>query len=299
MRNTFISTLFEEARTNSEIVLVTGDLGFQLFDNFATQIPKQFINAGITEQSMMSMAAGIASTGKRVFVYSIANFSTLRCLEQIRNDVCYMNSSVVIVSVGAGFSYGSLGYSHHATEDLAIMRSLPNLDVVSPCDKFETEVLTRMIARSSMPTYLRLGKTGEPILHESIPNIEIGKFIPLSHGQDGYIFFTGSIGSLALEAKAKLSKLNKKIEVLSVPFVSNLDENYMRKMNPNLPVVILEEHSARGGLGSAFLEKFNDIGVRPRITRVSALQKEISLTGSQDYLRTQNGISLEAILEAF
>ena len=299
MRNSFVKTLYEEACADENIVLITGDLGFQLFDDFAKNLPNQFINAGLTEQSMMSMAAGIASTGKRVFVYSIANFSTFRCLEQIRNDVCYMDSSVVVVSVGAGFSYGTLGYSHHATEDLAVMRSLPNMDVISPCDKFETEILTKMIARTSKPTYLRLGKAGEPLIHNTAPEISHGKFINLSKGNKGYIFFTGAVGFLAMEAKKKLESFNVDVEVLSVPFVSDLDEEYLRTINPDLPLVVLEEHSSRGGLGSAFLEKLNQIGMRSQITQIAASQKEISLTGSQDYLRSQNGISVVAITKAF
>lgn len=299
MRNTFVNTLFEAALKDKNIMLVTGDLGFQLFDNFASQIPNQFMNAGITEQSMISMAAGMASTGKRVFVYSIANFSTLRCLEQIRNDVCYMNKSVVIVSVGAGYSYGSLGYSHHATEDISILRSLPNMDVISPSDKYETEVVTQMLANNLKPSYLRLGKAGEPVLHDSMPKMEYGKFIPLSQGDNGYILFTGSIGTLAIQAKERLLLQGKRIEVLSVPFISDLDEKYIRKMNPNLPVVILEEHSYRGGLGSAFLEKCNDLGINFKLTRIAASQNEISLTGSQDFLRSENGLNLDSILKAF
>lgn len=299
MRNSFVKTLYEEALADKNIVLITGDLGFQLFDDFAKNLPNQFINAGLTEQSMMSMAAGIASTGKRVFVYSIANFSTFRCLEQIRNDVCYMDNSVVVVSVGAGFSYGTLGYSHHATEDLAVMRSLPNMDVISPCDKFETEILTKMIARTSKPTYLRLGKAGEPLVHSTSPEISHGKFINLSKGNKGYIFFTGAVGSLAMEAKKKLESFNVDVEVLSVPFVSDLDVDYLRTINPDLPLVVLEEHSSRAGLGSAFLEKLNEIGIRSQITQIAASQKEISLTGSQDYLRSQNGISVVEITKAF
>jgi transketolase len=270
-----------------------------LFDDFANNLPKQFINAGLTEQSMMSMAAGIASTGKRVFVYSIANFSTFRCLEQIRNDVCYMDNSVVVVSVGAGFSYGTLGYSHHATEDLAVMRSLPNMDVISPCDKFETEILTKMIARTSKPTYLRLGKVGEPLVHNAPPEISHGKFINLSKGNKGYIFFTGAVGFLAMEAKKKLESLSVDVEILSVPFVSDLDEGYLRTINSELPIVVLEEHSSRAGLGSAFLEKLNQMGIRSQITQIAASQEEISLTGSQDYLRSQNGISVDEITKAF
>lgn len=299
MRNSFVKTLYELACSDENIVLITGDLGFQLFDDFANNLPNQFINAGLTEQSMMSMAAGIASTGKRVFVYSIANFSTLRCLEQIRNDVCYMNNSVVVVSVGAGFSYGTLGYSHHATEDLAVMRSLPNMDVISPCDKFETEILTTMIAKTSKPTYLRLGKAGEPSIHNTPPVISHGKFINLSKGTKGYIFFTGSVGLLAMEAKKQLETYNIDVEILSVPFVSDLDEEYLKSINFQLPIVVLEEHSSRGGLGSAFLETLNKLGVHTKISHIAASQKEISLTGSQDFLKLQNGISIEKIIQEF
>ena len=299
MRNSFVKTLFEEACADENIVLITGDLGFQLFDDFAINLPKQFINAGLTEQTMMSMAAGIASTGKRVFVYSIANFSTFRCLEQIRNDVCYMNNSVVVVPVGAGFSYGTFGYRHHASEVLAVMRSLPNMEVISPCDKFETEILTRMIARTSKPTYLRLGKAGEPLIHNTPPEISHGKFINLSKGTKGYIFFTGSVGFLALEAKKKLDSHNIDVEILSVPFVSNLDEEYLKSIDPKLPVVVLEEHSSRAGLGSVFLETLNQLGIYSRIAHIAASQKEISLTGSQEYLKLQNGISVDNIVREF
>ena len=299
MRNSFVKTLFEEASADENIVLITGDLGFQLFDDFAINLPKQFINAGLTEQTMMSMAAGIASTGKRVFVYSIANFSTFRCLEQIRNDVCYMDNPVVVVSVGAGFSYGTLGYSHHAIEDLAVMRSLPNMDVISPCDKFETEILTRVIARTTKPTYLRLGKSGEPLIHNTPPEISRGKFINVSKGTKGYIFFTGSVGILAMEAKKILDSHKIDVEILSVPFVSNLDEEYLKSINTHLPIVVLEEHSSRAGLGSAFLETLNKLGKYSKISHIAASQNEISLTGSQEFLKLQNGISVDKIINEF
>ena len=186
---------------------------------------KKSINAGITEQSMMSMAAGLASRGYRPFVYSIANFPTFRCLEQIRNDVCYMNNSVVIVSVGAGFAYGTLGYSHFATEDLAIMRTLPNLEVVSPCDKFESEAVTRMIVKGKSPTYLRLGKAGEPNLHTKVPEAKFGKFLTLYEGDSGYIFFTGSVGAVAVSARNRLIEAGRSVSVVSVPFVSQIDDH--------------------------------------------------------------------------
>ena len=153
MRDAFIQTLLEEAKRDSNLILITGDLGFGVLESFERELPRQFLNSGIAEQSMLGLAAGIASTGKRVFVYSIGNFPTLRALEQIRNDVCYMNNPVVIVSVGSGYSYGSQGYTHHALEDIAAMRALPNMNVISPADPIETEILTRYLASDRKPAY--------------------------------------------------------------------------------------------------------------------------------------------------
>ena len=299
MRNTFVNTLYEEAKVDENIILITGDLGFQLFDDFQKNLPKQFINAGLTEQSMMSMAAGIASTGKRVFVYSIANFSTLRCLEQIRNDVCYMNNSVVVVSVGAGFAYGTLGYSHHATEDIAIMRSLPNMQVISPCDQLETEVVTKILTKSVNPSYLRLGKTGEMNLNKSIPRIDRGHFNVLTEGNDGYIFFTGSVGIIAQKAAHQLGKKGIDVSLISVPFISDLDKNYLKNMKTHVPVVVLEEHASRGGLGSAFMEVLVSLKIQIELNHVYANLENLTLTGDQEFLREANGISESKIIKCF
>ena len=299
MRNTFVKTLYEEAKINENIVLITGDLGFQLFDDFQKNLPKQFINAGLTEQSMMSMAAGIASTGKRVFVYSIANFSTLRCLEQIRNDVCYMNNSVVVVSVGAGFAYGTLGYSHHATEDIAIMRSLPNMQVISPCDQLETEAVTKILTSTNNPSYLRLGKTGEINLNVNVPKMSKGKFNVLSQGQHGYIFFTGSVGVIAQKAAKQLGEMGINVSLISVPFISELDKNYLTHIIKNVPIVIVEEHASRGGLGAAFMEAFVSLDEQIKLNHVSASLENLTLTGDQEFLREANGISISQIVEIF
>ena len=299
MRNTFVKTLFEQAKIDENIMLITGDLGFQLFDEFQENLPKQFINAGLTEQSMMSMAAGIASTGKRVFVYSIANFSTLRCLEQIRNDVCYMNNSVVVVSVGAGFAYGTLGYSHHATEDIAIMRSLPNMQVISPCDQLETEAVTKILAKTVYPSYLRLGKTGEINLNKDIPGINYGQFNVLTEGNDGYIFFTGSVGIIAQKAAQQLNKKGVNICLISVPFISKLDMNYLKNIRTDVPIVVLEEHASRGGLGSAFMEAFVFLKIQINLNHVCASLEHLSLTGDQEFLREANGISESNIITYF
>jgi transketolase len=299
MRNTFVNTLFLEAQRNPNLVVITGDLGYQLFDDFSSFLPKQFINAGLTEQSMMSMAAGIASTGKRVFVYSIANFSTLRCLEQIRNDVCYMDRSVVVVSVGAGYSYGTLGYSHHAVEDIAIMRSLPNLQVVCPSDSVEVEQIVPLLVNGQSPVYLRLGKAGEKILHSQTPKIEWGRFIELQSGKDGYIFYTGAIGSVAQEATLQLARSGIHIALVSVPFLSSLDMDYLEKVSKDSKIVVLEEHGERGGMTSAFLEAFNRLGKSVIIHSIASKQSKLSLTGTQDFLRLENGLTSEAIMKVF
>ncbi|MFN3077751.1 MAG: transketolase, partial [Alphaproteobacteria bacterium] len=148
MRDAFIESLLEEARKDQNIILITGDLGFGVLDKFQKELPNQFINSGVNEQAMMGLAAGLASTGKRVFVYSIGNFPTLRCLEQIRNDICFMDNSVVVVSVGAGYAYGPQGYTHHTLEDIAVMRALPNLEVIVPADPIEVKVVTKFLART-------------------------------------------------------------------------------------------------------------------------------------------------------
>src|SRR2546426_9403728 len=157
VRSAFIKTLFELAGKDPRVCLVVGDLGYSVIERFAETYPKQFVNAGVAEQDMIGIAAGMALTGKIVFTYSIANFATLRCLEQIRNDVCYHNANVKVVAVGGGLAYGALGSTHHATEDLAIMRALPRMVVVAPGDPVETELLTRAVAVEAGPCYMRLG----------------------------------------------------------------------------------------------------------------------------------------------
>ena len=159
MRDTFIEQLTKIARNDPNVLLLTGDLGFGVFENFRKEYPKQFLNVGVAEQNMSMIAAGLALKGKRVFTYSIGNFPTLRCLEQIRNDICYHDLNVTIVSIGGGFSYGALGMSHHATEDLSIMRALPNITCVAPSSLEETKDATFQLYKKKGPSYLRLDKS--------------------------------------------------------------------------------------------------------------------------------------------
>ena len=166
MRNTFIKNVIEKA--DKDTYLMVGDLGYSVVEAFVKQYPKQFLNAGVAEQNMTGMAAGLALEGYKVFTYSIANFNTLRCIEQIRNDICYHNLDVTIVSVGGGFVYGSAGYSHHAVQDISMLGSLPNMTLLLPGDIEETEICMNYIFENKGPKYLRLGKNEEKILkHEA------------------------------------------------------------------------------------------------------------------------------------
>ena len=299
MRDAFVKTLIEEDKRDKNIVLITGDLGYGVLDDFQRELPGQFINSGVNEQAMMGMAAGIASTGKHVFVYSIGNFPTLRCLEQIRNDVCLMNNPVVVVSVGAGYAYGPQGYTHHALEDIAVMRAMPNMDVVIPADPIEAHLLTSLLAKSDRPSYLRLGKSNEKKINESTPVIEYGEFNEITKGASGTILFVGSVGTVALDAAAKILDRGFEVSVVSVPFVNNLDFQYLADAAQKGPIITVEEHSGRGGFSGAILEFLNENSIRANVGVICASQKNLSQIGNQEFLRDSNGISAESIVNRF
>jgi len=299
MRDTFAQTLFEEAKKNKNIILMTGDLGFGVLDRFQQELPNQFVNSGVNEQALMGMAAGIASTGKRVFVYSIGNFPTMRCLEQIRNDVCLMNNSVVVVSVGAGYAYGPQGYTHHALEDIAVMRALPNMQVIIPADPIETRLLTQLLVKTNLPSYLRLGRSDEMEIHSKDIELTQGRFIEIEKGEFGTLIFSGSIGHIALEAAVNLKYMGYPVSVVSCPFISNLDHKYLVVAAAKGPIVTIEEHSSRGGLGSAILEFLSLANIPSTLAIVAAEQKNPSQVGSQDFLRKSNGLSPERVTEKF
>jgi transketolase len=299
MRDAFVKTLLEEAKKDKNIILITGDLGFGVLDEFQKELPNQFINSGVNEQAMMGMAAGIASTGKRVFVYSIGNFPTLRCLEQIRNDICLMNNSVVVVSVGAGYAYGPQGYTHHALEDIAVLRVLPNLEVVIPADPIETRIVTKFLANTNSPSYLRLGKSNEQTINQAEPAIAPGKFNEIINGESGTILFVGSVGVIALKAAKELHRLGFPVSVTSVPFMKSLDKEYLINASIKGPIVTIEEHSSHGGFGSIVLEFLCKENIRARVAIVAAEQRNLSQIGSQEFLREQNGINEINIIERF
>ncbi len=196
MRNAFIAELVDAARNGKNVALVVGDLGYKVVEPFADEFPHLFFNAGIAEQNMMGLAAGLASEGVHVFVYSIGNFPTFRCAEQIRNDVDYHKLSVTVVSVGGGLSYGNLGYSHHAVQDFALMRSMPNMLIAAPGDPMEVRGCFRYLINNPCPSYFRLGKAGEKNFHIDIPLIKPGKWLNIknsnNNSNDKTILSTGT-----------------------------------------------------------------------------------------------------------
>ena len=299
MRDHFISSLTEIVKENSNIILITGDLGFGVLDNFIEKYPKQFINAGVAEQNMTGIAAGLGMDGKIVFTYSIGNFNTLRCLEQIRNDACYHDANVNIISVGGGFSYGALGYSHHATEDLAIMRAIPNLRVFCPCDFWEAEEITKKVVALGGVNYIRIDKSS--YLNERNKNevFNVGKGRVLSDGTDITLITCGGIAEVAIEAKMELLKHNINCRVISMHTIKPIDKNIIiDSVNETEGIVTLEEHSLIGGLGGAVSEVLMHEGVYPKKFKMLGLESKFStIVGSQDYLRKINKIDKKSVVK--
>ncbi len=299
MRTAFIETLFELAQQDNRIVLMVGDLGFGVVNRFMEQLPAQFVNAGVAEQNMTGMAAGMALSGKQVFTYSIANFPILRCLEQIRNDVCYHQANVKIVSVGGGMAYGSLGISHHATEDLAIMRALPNLMVVAPGDPTEARLATRALADYDGPAYLRLGRAGEPKVYFADPAFILGRAITVRRGGDITLIASGGQLYDTVRAADLLEQQGIHARVLSMHTLKPLDEDALRAAASETSAVFtIEEHSVIGGLGGAVAECLLEADERPRYFKRLGLSDTFSsLVGDQDYLRAQYGLDVAGIVQ--
>jgi transketolase len=298
MRTAFIKTLCEVAAEDERIWLLCGDLGYSVLEEFADRFPARFVNVGIAEQNMIGMAAGLAMCGKVVFIYSIANFPTLRCLEQIRNDLCYHNLNVNIVSVGAGFTYGAHGYTHHGLEDLAIMRALPNIQVIAPGDPVETRLITRSTIDSPSPSYMRLGKAGEPTIHQDLNCIETGKMILVRSGTDALIISTGGMLFNAVEA-AKLAHIDgKSVAVWSCPFVKPLDREAILEATAQFSLILtVEEGTKSGGLGGVVAEVIatNSSSISTHLVTIGTNEEIISQAYNQSEIRKQIGLDSEGI----
>jgi transketolase len=297
MRNVFVKTLLQLAKDDPRIMLMVGDLGFSVVESFAEQLPDQFLNAGIAEQNMAGVAAGLAMAGFHPFIYSIANFPTLRCLEQIRNDIVYHRQPVTVVAVGGGLAYGSLGYSHHAVQDLACLRTLPGMLMATPGDPLETVAVTRFLTQARRPSYLRLGKGGEPGIHASEPVLETLGPLEVHGGSDRAILACGN--SLGLAAKA--ARLTG-ASLLSCPLWDDGPETraaIQATVDRYQRLVVVEEHLAAGGFGSFVRECLEDDSQRQSRIRCRALRPEVcEQVGPQEMLQAAGGLTVETIAKA-
>lgn len=289
MRNTFIQELAIAAESNKNIALVVGDLGYGVVEPFADKFPERFFNAGVAEQNMMGMAAGMASEGMHVFVYSIANFPTFRCAEQIRNDVAYHNLPVTIVAVGGGLAYGNLGYSHHAVQDYGLMRMMPNLLIASPGDPIETKACMDYLVKNPQPSYLRLGKSGEPCIHKTLPKVAPGEWLIIREGKKG--------GKAYLSTGATLELINRFSDesdsVLSMPLWNMHSKDLqVNQVNKYSTVVTVEDHLIDCGMGSWMLEALvnrPDLMVRLKIKGLNS--KVCGMVGKQATLNHLGGLN--------
>jgi transketolase len=298
MRTAFIEELIALAEQDDRIWLVCGDLGYSVLEAFSSRFPDRYLNAGVAEQNMTGIAAGLALTGKVVFTYSIANFPIMRCLEQIRNDVCYHKLNVKIVAVGGGLAYGSHGYTHHGVEDLAIMSAMPSMVVVAPGDPVEARAATAALAATPGPAYLRLGKAGEATWHKQAIDFQLGRSITMCDGCDLTIVSTGGVLGIAVEASRRLQAAGRSIRLLSMPSLVPLDtEAIVKAAHETGAILTIEEHG-RGGLGTMTAEVLASIRASVPFHPLRLTSDPIRLAGSQEELRSAQGISVSGILAA-
>jgi transketolase len=300
MRNAFAEAITEVASRDKRFVLLSGDIGNQLFDRYKEAVPERFFNCGVAEQSTIGIASGLALTGLRPVAYTITPFISYRCFEQIRIDVCYHNAPVAIVGVGSGMSYASLGATHHSCEDIALLRTLPGMTVVCPCDQHEVRAVIRALPDFSGPIYIRIGKKGEPIVHSAPPALTIGKAIKLEAGNDITLLVCGHIMPEAQKAAVALRARGISVELFSFHTVKPLDTETLREAftTKNL-VVTIEEHSRIGGLGSAIAEWLTDEPRYPaRLLRLGTPDSFLHEAGEHSYARKAFGIDAISIENA-
>ncbi|MEP7354606.1 MAG: transketolase C-terminal domain-containing protein [Acidobacteriota bacterium] len=299
MRDAFIARFEQLAASNPRVLLITGDLGFGVLDNFAKRFPGQYLNAGVAEQNMTGLAAGLALDGRIVVTYSIGNFPTLRCLEQIRNDAAYHNANVKIVAVGGGFSYGALGVSHHATEDLAILRAIPGITVLAPGCLWEAEEATAAMLDNKGVCYLRLDKSSAGRTNQPGETFELGKIRTLRNGSDITLVATGGILGVALEAADALAAEGISARVLSVHTLKPFDsETIFQACRETGGIVTLEEHMVDGGLGGLIAETCLEAGIVPKVFRRVGLRSCFAtIVGSQNYLRSHYQMDAPALIQ--
>jgi len=296
VRVSFFKTIEDLAEQHKDIVILTGDLGFRLFDSFRSKYPSRFYDIGVAEANMIGIAAGLSLCGKNVYCYSIISFLVTRAFEQIRIDIAYNNLNVKLVGVGGGFTYGLEGFTHFGLEDLALMRILPNMAVVVPADPIEAASLAKISIEYEGPIYIRLGRVGEPFIHDKPIKFEIGRHIVLNEGKHVGIF---AIGNMVYTAKQAVDMLRKKGitgTLINMHTIKPLDDEIIQQVGSLHGVILtVEEHCINGGLGSAVAEVLAESGFKGRLIRIGIPEKLGKYVGNAGYLRNKYGLTAENI----
>jgi transketolase len=299
MRNAFAKEITRLAQEDERIVLLSGDIGNRLFDEFKAKCPDRFYNCGVAEANMIGVAAGLALNGLRPVCYTIAPFITYRCMEQIRVDLGYHDVPVVIVGTGAGLAYASLGATHHSCEEVGMLRLIPDLIVLTPADAVEVRAALRTALRQPHPAYMRIGKKGEPVVHQTaLDNFAIGRALPVRTGTDVALLASGVVLPLALETADLLATQGISAEVVSFPTVKPLDETTLRRVFSQFRVVAtVEEHSVLGGFGGAVAEWATATLDHPRLLRFGTGDEFLHETCDQEDARARFGLTPAALSE--
>lgn len=299
MRTAVIESIHALMKKDEQIYFLTGDLGYSVLEKIEHDFPLRFINVGVAEQNMIGIAAGLALSGKKVYVYSIIPFITMRCFEQIRDDVCYHNLDVTLIGVGSGLSYGILGSTHFALEDIGILRCVPNMTIVSPIDSSEAQNAIRVLYQQHGPLYFRLGKKEEPDIYTDPQVFVLGKGVILRKGKDITIFTTGTIACEVIEACMMLeNKFQITTTLINMHSLKPFDKQLTQEASKNKKAVFtVEEHSVIGGLGSAVAETLAECAHVPTLIRIGTHDQFIHHIGSQQYLRKKLGLSANGIVQ--
>lgn len=299
MRRALVNSLTRQVERGGDIYVLSADAGFRVFDEFRKRFPDRFINVGVSESAMVGLAAGLAHQGKQVFCYGIVPFVTLRCLEQVRVDLCCPGLPVKIVGVGGGLTYGAAGMTHHALEDIAVMSALPNMTVVCPGDPVETEEATEASLSLSGPCYIRIGKTGEKVIHTGgLDSFVIGKGVRLRGGRDIALIATGNMLATAAEACDILSRRGERPALISMHTVKPIDRDLIINLAGECSTLVtVEEHSIVGGLGSMVAGVVADGNLGGRVLRFALPDEFPKEAGSQEYFRRKYGLTAEQIAE--
>ena len=300
MRSVFNEKLLEITRRDPRIFMVLADIGYGEIEPFAKEFPDRFFNVGVAEQNMTGVACGVAMEGNIAVTYSIANFPTLRPLEQIRNDVCYHNANVKIVIIGGGLAYGSLGISHHSTEDLAIMRALPNMVVLAPSDFAEARAATEAMIKHDGPVYYRCGYKNEPPIHQGEIDFQIGRAIQVRDGGDATLIYAGTVGYNALLATESLAQSGINCRLISMHTVKPIDnDSVMKAAEETGAIITVEEHNMNGGLGGAVAEVLaENCQAAVKFRRLALPDVNVTKVGSQEWLLAQYGLDPAGIVRS-